>query len=144
MNGITIKTANISDAEEISEILDSDLGYPCSPELVKKKLSKLDREREEVFTAVFDGKTVGVIHVEKYDLLYFETMANILGLAVSKAYRRQGIGSALIKAAEDWALENGISDMRLNSGESRKEAHSFYRSLGFDSEKNQIRFMKHI
>lgn len=29
-----------------------------------------------------EGIVAGFIHIEKYDTLYFETMANILGLAV--------------------------------------------------------------
>ena len=34
--------------------------------------------------------------------------------------------------------------IRLNSGLSRKDAHEFYRKLGFDNEKEQIRFLKKI
>ncbi len=33
-----------------------------------------------------------------------------------------------------------INIIRLNSGISRKEAHSFYRAIGFNSEKEQICF----
>ena len=59
-------------------------------------------------------------------------------------YQRRGIGRALMEAAENWGREQGISKARLNSGSSRKAAHEFYRAIGYDSEKEQIRFMKNI
>ena len=43
-----------------------------------------------------------------------------------------------------WAKENGIKKVRLNSGFSRKDAHIFYRSIGYNNEKEQIRFMKEL
>ena len=97
-----------------------------------------------VFVAIFEDRIVGFIHVERYNTLYFETMANILGLAVSSKVRKHGIGKALVEKAEDWANENDIALMRLNSGASRSGAHEFYRHLGYASEKNQLRFVKRL
>ena len=71
-------------------------------------------------------------------------MINILGIAVSSDYRRQGIGRALLSRAEDWGNEQGINIVRLNSGGSRKEAHNFYRAMGYNDEKMQVRFLKKI
>lgn len=112
--------------------------------LVRRKLESLDPHREAVYVAVADGAAVGYVHVEKYDTLYFETMANILGLAVRSAYRHIGVGRTLVAAAEAWALQNGIQMMRLNSGKDRSNAHGFYKNLGYTSEKEQIRFMKKL
>ena len=58
--------------------------------------------------------------------------------------RRQGIGRALIACAEKWAKEQGINIVRLNSGGSRREAHEFYRAMGYDNEKMQVRFLKNL
>lgn len=85
---------------------------------------------------------IAYVHAEKYKTLYFNELVNLLGLAVAKDYRRQGVATELIKHVEHWARDNGIKMIRLNSGSSRKEAHEFYRKLGFDNEKEQIRFMK--
>lgn len=71
-------------------------------------------------------------------------MANVLGLAVSEEYRNQGLGRALLTAAEEWAKGKNIFEMRLNSGAKRKEAHCFYRNLGYTDEKEQIRFIKKL
>lgn len=49
-----------------------------------------------------------------------------------------------LKIGQNWAKENGIKKVRVNSGFSRKEAHEFYRSLGYNNEKKQIRFLKSL
>lgn len=139
-----IRPAAKNDVKEMTEIISTSLGYPCSEELVEEKLNGVDRDREEVFVSVVDEKVNGFIHVEKYDTLYFETLCNVLGLAVANSAKRQGIGSALIQAAEDWARSKGISAMRLNSGGKRSEAHTFYKNLGYDDVKEQLRFMKKL
>ena len=84
---IEIRKVCVNDAMAICQISSNDLGYPCTPELVEAKLKKLDHGREEVFVAVARDKVVGYLHVEKYDVLYAGTMANILGLAVELDHR---------------------------------------------------------
>ncbi|SMC34353.1 Acetyltransferase (GNAT) family protein [Oscillospiraceae bacterium] len=139
-----IRTAVTEDATEIRGLCSSELGYPCDESLVRVRIGWIDPEREAVFVAVIDDKVCGFIHVERYNTLYSESMANILGLAVSSRCRRRGIGRALIDRAEKWAIENGINVMRLNSGCSRTAAHEFYRSLDYGFEKDQIRFIKKL
>jgi len=139
-----IREATIEDAFAICNISCVDLGYDCSCEFVSTRISNLDKGREKVFVAEFNGIVSGYIHAEKYQTLYFEPVINILGLAVSSEFRRHGIGRMLLKHAERWANEEGIHKIRLNSGGSRKEAHSFYRAMGYSNEKEQIRFIKDI
>ena len=141
---IEIRKVCVNDAMAICQISSNDLGYPCTPELVEAKLKKLDHGREEVFVAVARDKVVGYLHVEKYDVLYAGTMANILGLAVELDHRKQGVGKLLVGEAERWAINHDIHAIRLNSGMSRKEAHKFYRNIGYVDEKDKKRFMKMI
>lgn len=139
-----IREATIEDAFAICNISCVDLGYDCSCEFVSTRISNLDKGREKVFVAEVNGIVAGYIHAEKYQTLYFEPVINILGLAVSSEFRRHGIGRMLLKYTESWANEVGINKIRLNSGASRKEAHSFYRAMGYNNEKGQIRFIKDI
>ena len=139
-----IREATLEDAFAICNISCADLGYDCSCEFVSTRISNLDKGREKVFVAEVNGIVAGYVHAEKYQTLYFEPMINILGLAVSAEFRRRGIGRMLLKHAERWANEEGIHKIRLNSGGSRKEAHSFYRAMGYSNEKEQIRFVKDI
>lgn len=159
---VKIRQAAASDIPAMNELFRKDLGYEeCTLEIVEKQFAGLDKSREVVFVAEaectdshdgsYDSSSdtrpspiAGVIHVEKYNVLYFPTMANILGIAVAADFRRQGIGSALLKNAEEWARENGVSSMRLNSGESRKQAHEFYRAQGYTDDKKQLRFIKEL
>ena len=163
---VKIRHAAASDISAMNELFQKDLGYAeCTLEIVEKQFAVLDNSREAVFIAEaestdasgesHDGspdvtsdarlfRIAGIIHVEKYNVLYFPTMANILGIAVAADFRRQGIGSALLKRAEKWARENGAGSMRLNSGESRKKAHEFYRALGYIDDKKQLRFIKEL
>lgn len=139
-----IREADVSDAFAICKISCDDLGYKCGDKLVLKRLKELEHGREKVFVSETDGIVVGYVHAEIYNTLYSESLINILGLAVSSDYRRQGIGKALLKHVEDWAKGLGISAVRLNSGGSRKAAHAFYRAVGYDNEKEQIRFIKNL
>ena len=144
MEDLKIKEIQLSDAAGIQQISQEDLGYECSLSLVEEKIKSLNTNREQVFVACKDNIVSGYIHVEKYDTLYFETMCNVLGLAVKKEFQKMGIGKQLLSAGENWAKENGIKYMRVNSGISRVEAHQFYKHMGYESEKEQLRFIKKI
>ena len=139
-----IREARITDYDRIQNICELDLGYVCEKEMVKMRLANIDHNRECVFVADEGSKVIGFIHVEIYEILYAPSMANILGIAVSSEYRRQGIGKLLLSKAEEWAKRKGINMMRLNSGAARIEAHEFYRGLGYNDEKTQIRFIKSL
>ncbi|MBR4789585.1 MAG: GNAT family N-acetyltransferase [Treponema sp.] len=139
---IKIRKVEIGDAEAVRDISAEGLGYSCDLALVQKKIEGLDAAREAVFVAVADNSVIGYIHIERYDVLYFETMANVLGLSVFKAYHKMGVGKSLLFAAEDWARQNNIKMMRLNSGMNRTDAHGFYEHFGYVSEKDQKRFVK--
>lgn len=144
INYIIIRQAKIEDYKDICKICCDDLGYNCSEELVKERLGGLDKNNERVLVAVYNGKVVGYLHAQIYKTLYFEELINFLGLAVSKEYRNKKVGTRLVNEIENWAKENEIKKVRVNSGFSRKEAHEFYRSLGYNNEKEQIRFLKSL
>ena len=133
-NNWKVRPLTAGDAEAICKICSEDLGYPCTVELVKSKIAGLDSAREAVFVALSDDKCIGYIHVEKYDTLYFETMANILGIAVRKN----------CQAAEGWAKDRGITLMRVISGATRTGAHAFYESRGYVFGKMQKNFSKRL
>ena len=139
-----VRKISIDDATAICKICSQEMGYECDSNFVKSKIEKLDSKREAVFVAEEESQLLGFIHVERYEVLYFESMANILGLAVKKDFQKQGLGKALLLAAENWAQENGIYLMRLNSGINRIDAHGFYEHLGYVSEKEQKRFVKNL
>ena len=139
-----IRKADCQDYRAIWRISREDLGYECCSELVAQRLSHLDGKREVVFVAEINNNIIGYIHAETYNVLYYESMVNILGLAVASEYRKNGVGRALLSEAEIWAKGLNIKIIRLNSGATRKEAHAFYRAMGYDNQKEQIRFIKNL
>lgn len=141
---LIIRNARIDDAEGICKICCDDLGYNCMPDLIKERISQLDLSREQVYVAEYRSRVVGYVHVADFKPLYFDSLANLLGLAVAEDYRRQGVASALIKQVEIWAKSKNLKMIRLNSAGVRKDAHAFYRAMGFDNEKEQIRFLKKL
>ena len=144
-----IRKAILSDAEAIAKIYKFDLGYETDINSIENKLyvyslvhNMDENQREAIFVAELENEVVGVIHIEKFETLYYKPIANVLSLAVKEKYHRKGIGKALMDEATEWAKENELDEIRLESACHRKEAHEFYRAIGFDNEKNQIRFLK--
>ena len=56
-------------------------------------------------------------------------------IVVVPEYRRQGLGTRVVKAAEEWAKELGYSEALL---ESREEKGGFYEKLGYTAETDSI------
>ena len=139
-----IREAKATDYVELQKLSFEDLGYECDAELVKSRLENLDPNNECVFVADVSGKVVGYVHIIKFNTLYYKSMANIQGMVVAKEHQRKGFGKQLMNAAEDWARERDLEMIRLNSGFVRPEAHEFYRAIGYNNEKEQIRFMKEL
>ena len=53
-------------------------------------------------------------------------------LVVTKKDRRQGIGKKLMEYCIQIAKDSNCYRIRLESGNSRKESHMFYKNLGFN------------
>ena len=128
----------------LRDIMKKDLGYNCKLSNLKSRVEEMmKRGNYTIIVADDNGKVVGFIGCVNY--LAFELKnegMKIIALAVSKEYRRKGIGTSLIKAAEKQAKENGFEVILLNSGLLRNDAHSFYESQGYS--KNSYGFIKKL
>ena len=138
-----IRECKVADGPYIQQLNRRQMGYDFPVrETVRKLEKRLADPSQKIFVADTGGRVVGYIHVQDYDVLYAPHMKNILGIAVAREYHRQGIGRALLSAAEDWAGRTGAAGVRLVSGENRKGAHLFYSRCGYDGGKKQINFKK--
>jgi ribosomal-protein-alanine N-acetyltransferase len=63
--------------------------------------------------------------------LRHETSAELEGLFVDRAYRRQGIGTALVGACMAWAANAGATTVRLEVRASNAAALALYQRRGF-------------
>ena len=132
------------DIAAIRDILENDLGYKCELDRLNRRINEmLKRGSYQIFVACDGDKVVGYIGCVSYLAFELENEGmKIIALAVSKEYRRKGIGTQLLKTAEQWATENNIEVILLNSGLPREDAHAFYESQGYF--KKSYGFIKRI
>lgn len=142
---ITVRECIINDYTSIWQINKDALDYDFPKDSTKINLEKsINSGREKIFVAEVNNIVAGYIHGEVYSILYMDKLINILGLAVLQDYQRMGIGRKLILSIESWAKSINAIGVRLNSGINRINAHGFYRAMGYDNEKYQLRFIKNL
>ena len=143
---VMIRRLTLQDVCAIHQINMESLGYDFSLAETTNKLKKLLVDTtHHILLGYEDEKTIiGYVHAEIYDTLYFPTLLNVLALAVDANRKRQGVGRKLMLDLETEAKNRGIQTIRLNSGSTRSEAHTFYASLGYGDEKLQKRLVKKL
>ena len=140
---LILRDAMVSDARALAKLNREEMGYHFPVEETGKKLqASLENPEKKILVAEIQGRVVGYVHLESYDVLYAPHMKNVMGIAVAGEFRRQGVGKALLTAGETWARETGAVAVRLVSGDARKGAHAFYQSLGYTGNKLQRNFKK--
>ena len=136
-----IEQAEHKHAAEIVFLMD-ELGYQCSLTLIESKLKFVaESDFDQVFVATIDGLVLGVIscHVT----IMFQaagTCGRITSLVVISSTRGKGVGKALLKQADKYFLAKECVKVEVTSSERRKEAHEFYKAMGFTQE--SARFLK--
>ncbi|WP_433439974.1 N-acetyltransferase family protein [Nonomuraea sp. CA-141351] len=86
-----------------------------------------------VFVAVEgdDSRVIGVVSVSRQRHFTGATDAYVGELAVAEHAVRGGVGRRLMAAAEDWARQQGLSHLTLETGAANTTARRFYASLGY-------------
>jgi len=137
------RPAQKNDIPALAELA-AQLGYPSTLEQIQKRFDALEGKPEEtiVFVAEIGGRVVGWVHVHIYSLLVDDPEAEIGGLVVDQSKRGQGIGAALMSAAETWAREKHCPSVYLRSNVIRTPAHEFYKNIGYTLVKSQYAFRK--
>ena len=80
----------------------------------------------------------GVISVRASTHFTGERDGYIGELAVADRAARQGIGRALIAAADTWARDRGLRHLTLHTGAFNTNARAFYAALGFADEEVRL------
>jgi len=104
-----------------------------------------DGRDERISIAVDDEKIIAFlsieVHHEEEEYIYLDD------LSVTKQYRNNGIGTKLIRNAENYAKELNISTVCLHVEKSNTEAFRLYKRLGYtiyEDQGNRYLMMKHI
>ena len=134
MDSPTIRPAVSGDAATIGRLLEQ-LGYPTNAAQIPERIEKLHaRPGTAVLVAENEhGELVGVVTVHLFQTMHAdEPSAWLTALVVEEKARGQGVGSALVARAEDWATKHGALRIALTSALHRESAHEFYKARDYE------------
>ena len=131
-----IRHADEEDYPGIAGLIKNELGYEnLKNEEIIERLRDIGKcDKFLTLAARLGGGVVGFIGLNR--AVTYEVMGElmwILAFAVSEKCQHQGIGTKLLEAAEDYAKECDIKQLKLTSAFRRTDAHKFYESRGFEA-----------
>ena len=128
----TIRPAEMTDASGIVHVM-AELGYPSTSEEMAERLVRVQSAPSDlVLVADRQGDIVGLLSIHLIPMLHANgTTGRVTAFVVSDDHRGKGIGSGLMRAAQDWAWSNNCRKLEVTPGPERTRAHEFYERMGF-------------
>ncbi|MGB5963668.1 MAG: aminoglycoside 6'-N-acetyltransferase [Coleofasciculaceae cyanobacterium] len=71
-------------------------------------------------------------------------VAYVEGIYVKDEYRNQGIGTALIQSAQQWALNQGCIELASDALIENTASHEFHTKIGFQEVERTVFFIKSV
>lgn len=146
-SGVRIRLALAGDRAFILDLADRLTEFGVVPGRERSQMVVRDRAvlakalaEPSADTALFvaeddDGRPVGFIHLTTADDYYSDSATgHIADVVVAQAAGGRGVGSALMRYAEEWARERGFAMLTLNVFTANGRARDLYRRLGFQEE----------
>jgi predicted N-acetyltransferase YhbS len=126
---MSFRNANPSEISAITNLIN--LAFRVERFFVESDRIKASEVRDRFGTGTFilaerGGLLIGCIYVELRGLRSYAGL-----LAVDPSQQRTGVGTGLMKAAEDHGRANGCKAMDLQLVSVREELPHFYRGLGY-------------
>lgn len=87
-----------------------------------------DKEAYGVYLAVSNGEAVGYLYVQYYA---WNQLCQIQGLAVDPGCQRQGIASALVTRAEEFAKGKNTRGIYVDTPTTNTGGRKFYEAVGY-------------
>ena len=142
MSDPVIRAARVEDAPAIAVML-GELGYPADADTVAQRLAMLESAGDDVIVAVRGGVPVAVVSMHVTPVLHGPApVGRLTAVVVSERVRGQGVGRAIVEAAEQMLADRGCEFIELTSNRRRTDAHAFYERLGYDA--SSFRFRKPV
>jgi N-acetylglutamate synthase-like GNAT family acetyltransferase len=130
-----IRDARNTDIYDLRSLMEQ-LGYPIDVHELAKNMAHYSKlPHQKVWVVEHEGKVVGCLAAAMTH--YFHrpgSFLRVIALVVDQAYRRQGVGKALLQHAEAHARERGCTYLELTSGIHRAGlgSYAFYAAQGFE------------
>jgi ribosomal protein S18 acetylase RimI-like enzyme len=94
----------------------------------------LKSDMQKLIVGLIDNKIIGFCSLTiKNNLWLSGNLGHIDELIVDRNLRKQGIGKNLMAEITKMAKENNCKRIELDSAFHRKEAHQFYKNIGFEN-----------
>jgi GNAT superfamily N-acetyltransferase len=104
------------------------LGYAVSEEVLRGRVARACAATDHyVAVAEHEGRMVGLLHAFERPALEKPCEVVVQALVVDARVRGQGIGTALMEAAEDWARGRSLASVVLHT----RDAPDYYVRLGY-------------
>ena len=119
---------SLSDLRIYAEIISQAIGYSFDQAL------EFVSQKTHIIKAMLTDRSVIVgfcSYTEEENLSTHQPTYYLEDLDVLKDYRRQGVGSALVKYVEQIACTQQISTLSLHTGTKKQENLDFFSTLGF-------------
>lgn len=130
-DSLLIRAATAEDVPALAGLLD-ELGFPAPAGTVARRLAGLADKGETVLVAVLEIEVLGFVSVHVTPVLHRPApVGRLTALVVAGRARRQGVGRALVAAAERHLAAAGCGLVELTSNVKLAEAHAFYDRLGY-------------
>jgi len=122
--------------QELSEVgarAEKAVNPVVTPDISERLADAIQRPDCRVVLAFVDDEPAGMAMFQAVqpDPLSDSTVLRMIHVVVGAAYRRRGVGHALVAAAADIADELGIEHVSVGVYPSLREASRFYARLGF-------------
>ena len=124
---ITIRRVEQSDIEELA----SALGPGVSVQQIRHRWQDHCGGHRDMLVAVQDGDVTGTVSTTGHRFQIPDSL-RMFALDVGPAFRRQGVGTALIKAVEEKARRDGLGRVNLEVAIDNTGALRLYQGLGYN------------
>src|ERR1700744_3191020 len=115
MDNVMVRALLADDAEAVAA-LSTSLGYPTGVSEVRSRIEALARNSDRLaLAATVQDVVVGWIDAAVERHLQSEPAVVIGGLVVRDDMRGRRIGQQLCQAVEEWAVQIGVSTVRVRS-----------------------------
>ena len=155
-NKLTVRPATAADLPMLvalyhyldKTLIDLQPDFFCeAPRDQQMMLDYINAPDADYLLAELDGTVVGFVLVAyagwtpPFSCVLPHRYANLCDLAVSPAYRRQGVGSALVAAAKRWARDRRYEYLELDVLAQNSEAIALYEAQDFIEDTRRMRCM---
>lgn len=142
-----IRKALLADLPSLIDLVDQ-LGYQVAQSILAENVKLyLHDSDHSLLVAEIEGKVVGCVASDMAQTFHREgKQMRVVSLVVDRAFRKKGVGAALLQAVENLARKQGCWVVELTSSSRREKegTHDFYIRQGYLKNGSQAIFRKLI